>query len=839
MRLFKRGIISFILIVIVLTACKKKEKESTSDEVLLPSGTEVITNQPTQTVTPSPTKTSVPTKPPSPTQTPSPTKIVIPAETLFTFEVQPINIPQDMKVPYMSKEEFPRLDGSTANIPLGEALYCYITNATKEEAKKDLKFYKTTEAYQNLMDEFSDILLVYEPPQSILKKMHDYNVEFEFKPLGRDALVFLGNESNSVSNLTKGQIMDIYTGAIRNWKKLGGIDKEILAFQRPESSGSQTLMEKLAVPSDRIMRGPTVVSPEEMGALVDAIAQYNNESNAIGYSVYYYANYMYQKPGLKFFTIDGIAPTNETIQSGEYPYVNDFYVVIRKSEPKDSKARLLYEWLTSIDAQKLVAGAGYVPVVNVEQQKLELAIDTIEPKSISIKEDEYVIIHNLNGQQEPLGDVLLSRNLKEELIFSGKRILKDANLLCNKNDLLILESIKPQLGLKDVISQYQYELYDLESMKYLTSRKYDTLYQLNSDIYVARAWGEEGILSFLFSKKKRLDFQEKNNQYYQYAVSKNRLFVYDNHEIVLYDNQGKLIKTIPFSNNNYLDEGYLQKIEGVELSNYVQIYYERNIMYLINEQGDLIKADTFLKNTKWKSQDGVITNVFFDEKGILWAAIYVDDNLLVVSLSGIVQFQFKAIRGSSGIIFCPGYINFYNKESDSYKDYYYTWDGEKIGGKAGEEFASINYNLLVCRQDGFTMYNEKQKEHYDIKVKNYDRNQFCGREGYTFPNLIFFETEGKNGERKEYTYYGDKLLLNKGASAIRELKDYIIIRDSDYSYVFTKAGKKVYKSEKDEMIRDLILGEQLYVYVEQGNYRGIKDMRGNFLYRTYSPNLDD
>ena len=86
-----------------------------------------------------------------------------------------------------------------------------------------------------------------------------------------------------------------------------------------------------------------------------------------------------------------------------------------------------------------------------------------------------MIIHNSNGQQEPLGDVLLNRNLKEELIFSGKRILKDANLLCNKKDLLILESIKPKLR-KDDSSQYQYELYDLESMKYRTNRKYDTLY---------------------------------------------------------------------------------------------------------------------------------------------------------------------------------------------------------------------------------------------------------------------------------------------------------------------------------------------------------------------------
>ncbi|ABX41448.1 substrate-binding domain-containing protein [Lachnoclostridium phytofermentans] len=835
MRLFKRGIISFMLIVIVLTACKKKEKESSSEEISLPTGMEVLTNQPTQTVTPTPTKTGVPTKPPSPTQTPSPTIKVIPEKTVFTFEVQPINIPQDMEVPHMSKEEFPKLDGSTANIPLGEALYCYITNATKEEAKKDLKFYKTPDAYKNLMYEQSDILIVYEPPQSILEDMHKYNYELEFKPLGRDALVFLGNETNPVSNLTKEQIMNIYTGAVTNWKELGGKENEILAFQRPESSGSQTLMEKLAVPSDKIMRGPTVKSIEEMSGLVDAIAQYNNKSNAIGYSVYYYANYMYQQPGLKFFSIDGISPTDETIQSGEYPYVNDFYVVIRKNEPKDSKARLLYEWLTSIEAQKLVAGAGYVPVVNVEQQKLDLPIDTIEPKPISIKEDEYVVIHNSNAQQEPLGDVLLNRYVKEVLIFSGKRVLIDANLLCKKTDWLILQSIRPQFGLPDEGSHYQYELYDLSSTKYITDRKYDRLYQLNNDIYIARVDAEESILSFLFSNKKHLDFQEKNNQYYDYAVSKNRLFVSNNHEISLYDNQGELIKTIPISN-----EGHLSKVEGVELSNYVQFRYQQNnsyFLYLISEQGDIIKADTFLNKTKWKSQAGIISDVIYDEKGNIWTAIYVDGNLLVVSLAGKVQFQFKAMVESSGLMFYPGYIRLYNIESD--KPYYYDWDGKEIGGKVGEEFGFLNFNLIVCRQNGFTMYNQYQKEHYDIKVKNYNRDQFYGMEGYMIPNLVSFEAEGKNGEVKEYTYYGDKLLLNKRAFAIRELKDYIVIGSDNYSYVFTKTGKKVYESEKGERIRDLILGEQLYVYVEQGNYRGIKDMNGNFLYRTYSPNLDD
>lgn len=833
MRLLKRGIISFVLITAFLTGCKQKEKESTSGEVSFPTGMEGLTNQPTQTVSPSPTKTGVPTKPPSPTKIVIPTKTPVPTINVLTFEVQPIEVPKDMEVPYMTKEEFPRLDGSTANIPLGEALYCYITNATNEEAKENLKFYKTPQSYRNLMYEYSDILIVYEPPQSILKEMQNYHTEFEFKPLGRDALVFLGNESNPVTNLTKEQITNIYTGVTTNWKELSGMEKEILAFQRPESSGSQTLMEKLAVPSDKIMRGPTVISPAEMGSLVDAIAQYNNESNAIGYSVYFYANNMYQKPGLKFFSIDGILPTNETIQSGEYPYVNDFYVVIRKNEPKDSKARLLYEWLTSIEAQKLIAQAGYVSVVKVDQQNTETPSDTFEPQEVSIGEDEYVIIHNSNAQQEPLGDVLLNRDLEEELIFSGKRILTDANLLCNKKDMLIIESIKPKLGVQD--SQYQYELYDLESRRYLTNRKYDMLYKLKEDIYVASVRdGEETTLSFLFSKKKHIEIQEKNNQYCQYAVSKERLFVFNNQVIKLYDNQGTLMHILPFTN-----VGYLSEVGGAQISNYVMFYDHQKGVYLINEQGEFMKADTFLRKTEWKSKDSVISDVFCDEQGTIWAAIYVDSNYLVVSMSGEIRFKFDSKKEGSRVTFHTGYIEYDSIEMNEYITRYYTWEGESIGGKEGEEFGYLNYNLIVCRENGFTMYSKNQKEQYDINIKNYSRDNFWGFEGYTIPDIISFDAKGKNDEVKGYTYYKGKLLLNKRTYVINESEDYIMIGDGDYSYVFTKEGQKIYEGVKGESIQKLILGDQLYVYVEQGNYRGIKDTNGTFVYRTYSPTMDD
>lgn len=47
------------------------------------------------------------------------------------------------------------------------------------------------------------------------------------------------------------------------------------------------------------------------------------------------------------YPVDGIMPSNSTIQDGSYPYVNDFYAVIRDDEPEDSPARLLFDWLTS------------------------------------------------------------------------------------------------------------------------------------------------------------------------------------------------------------------------------------------------------------------------------------------------------------------------------------------------------------------------------------------------------------------------------------------------------------------------------------------------------------
>lgn len=56
------------------------------------------------------------------------------------------------------------------------------------------------------------------------------------------------------------------------------------------------------------MDPPTELAPTAMGELVDSLAAYNNSANAIGFSVYYYIDQMYSKPGLRLLAVDGVTP---------------------------------------------------------------------------------------------------------------------------------------------------------------------------------------------------------------------------------------------------------------------------------------------------------------------------------------------------------------------------------------------------------------------------------------------------------------------------------------------------------------------------------------------------
>lgn len=263
--------------------------------------------------------------------------------------------------PFLALDEFPNMDGSTANLPLMAAVMAASTGISYEEATTLVSCSTTPYAYISLVNNQTNLLLVYEASVDTKQYVEDSGVDLEIAPIGRDALVFVGNEDNTVESLAQQQLIDIYRGKITNWSELGGEKIKIEAFQRSATSGSQALFIKLLMKDIEPMEAPVEYAPDEMAGLIEVIAEYSNSKNAIGYSVFYYANYMYTKPGLKFFAVDGVYPSNETIANKEYPLTNDFYAIIRKDEGKNSPARKLYDWLQTDEGRLVIEAAGYIP----------------------------------------------------------------------------------------------------------------------------------------------------------------------------------------------------------------------------------------------------------------------------------------------------------------------------------------------------------------------------------------------------------------------------------------------------------------------------------------------
>lgn len=268
--------------------------------------------------------------------------------------------------PLFTLENYPKVDASLATQPLTNA---FIKNFTgKEINADDLDYTNTHPGYVRLIDGVVDLIVVTEPSEDELALAQEKGVELEVIPVVKEGFVFYVNGENKVNNLSLEQIQKIYTGEIKNWSEVGGDDAEIIAYQRPENSGSQTGMLSLVMKNLNLMKAPKENLIETMVEIINVVSDYDNGKNSIGYSYYYYATTMYDEidsevaQGIKLLGVNGVKPNNQTIQDGSYPIQTAYYIVIRKDEPENSDTRKLVEAMLSERGQQVAKDAGYVRV---------------------------------------------------------------------------------------------------------------------------------------------------------------------------------------------------------------------------------------------------------------------------------------------------------------------------------------------------------------------------------------------------------------------------------------------------------------------------------------------
>lgn len=277
-----------------------------------------------------------------------------------TESEKPVEVDPDAFV--FTRENFPKMDGSTSLAPLGRAVASVLLGEEPDAVEDLIQFNKTTQSYRNLMNGECELLFASEPNAKVFDEMKEAGFAYDIEPISNEALVFVVNANNPIDSLTTQQIIDIYSGKIKNWKEVGGEDLEIAAFQRNAGAGSQALMEKLVMKDVKMAEPPKDFQITGMGELMEAVRGMDNSANAIGYSVYYYANDMRMAEGLKIIKVDGVEPSDTTIRSREYPHTNAYYCVVAGNAEEGSPARLIYDWIVSPDGQELVAAEGYVSV---------------------------------------------------------------------------------------------------------------------------------------------------------------------------------------------------------------------------------------------------------------------------------------------------------------------------------------------------------------------------------------------------------------------------------------------------------------------------------------------
>lgn len=773
------------------------------------------------------------------------------------FEVQAIDETIKVETPYMTKEEFPILDGSTANVPLGEEIYAFLTGTTKEEAQNAIEFHKTSQAYYRLYNKEADILIIYEPSQGVLDEIEDGN-QFLFKPLGRDALVFLANENNSVNSLTKQQIIDIYSGKTTKWSEVGGADMDIIPFQRPEASGSQSLMEKLAVNSDVIMKGPSVGRPTEMGDLIDTLAAYNNDNNAIGYSVYYYAKFMYGKTGLKLLQIDGVEPNNKTIQSLEYPYVNDFYVVIRKDEPEDSNARKLYNWLTTKEGQEHVVNAGYVPVVDLTAKSEH---DIISGLTDDLKiGDKYFVLHESDADGTVIGDSLCNSKLECVQYFPGKEIqCMDADLLINKDEVIVLANSDFITNEEEMWRNYTYQLYNVATMSYVNDKKYNYINRTDKgyflcgvdESYTYDMLTDDGMMASdyyyydIFTADGKLVMEHIVCINGSVVMVGDKVFFANNsdHTLSIYDNQGKLLEQDTLEGDYYLQQdSHSYGNDYIIDTSYVffSIYEEPNKYRIYDENGNQIDMAKVYQKSGKKLPSGVY-NVRRHSNGKLYIAYYDETKAYVSDSDGNCVFSKKITNGDYYISLMPNCISIYNR--DTFEDIFYSYDGKELGDTSKVKVDYGMEQILILKGDKYTAY---QSGDYPVQELEYHGGEAGALyyEGmkYVTGLISYMETEivpeGEEAETKYYCYYKGKQYL--GCYGAIEAEGYTVllaIDEESPSYVLDVKGNTIYTTKGDEKITNLIIGDEIYIYVTKGNYMGIKSLDGNFIYKQYAAHL--
>ncbi|AKP46401.1 phosphate ABC transporter substrate-binding protein [Bacillus smithii] len=167
----------------------------------------------------------------------------------------------------------------------------------------------------------------------------------------------VANKDVGVDNLTKKQLIDIFTGKVKNWKEVGGKDQKIVVINRAEGSGTRAVFEKTA------LDGATPIKSQEQDSSGTVQKIVSETPGAISYLAFSYFND--QMTALK---VDEVEPTEQNVESGKWK-IWAYEHMYTNGEPSGLTKDFL-DYMMSDDVQNsLVKKLGYIPVSGMKVER--------------------------------------------------------------------------------------------------------------------------------------------------------------------------------------------------------------------------------------------------------------------------------------------------------------------------------------------------------------------------------------------------------------------------------------------------------------------------------------
>ena len=167
-----------------------------------------------------------------------------------------------------------------------------------------------------------------------------------------DGIAVVVDPSNTVEDLTKQQLSDLYEGKVTNWKDVGGSDAPVVVVGRESGSGTRSAFEELLGLEDLCKYSNEL---DSTGAVMAKVA---STPGSIGY-----VSLDVLDDTVKALKLEGAEPTEENIKAGSY-FLSRPFVMATKGDisQQNDLVKALFDYIYSEEGTEIVKSVGLIAV---------------------------------------------------------------------------------------------------------------------------------------------------------------------------------------------------------------------------------------------------------------------------------------------------------------------------------------------------------------------------------------------------------------------------------------------------------------------------------------------